>query len=266
LPVCETAWRGLLLLTEAGQLRGVPFQGRHLRLRYLADRTDVVALVDGLRGGVPLPSAPGTAHVLPRLRRTLGLPPGSPFPLGTCQDPRLLRIGMEVCHRRVPPEGADSGIAGFPVTGGPPLALEELPDAAERLGEPLALVYRVHELDSPPGAGQRRWVAKGDSLVAMLYRTAGANGGVATADLVADVDWRGLLRAARTGLGHEEWTRTPRRLELAPCPHCRSFRRMTLRIREATEPVCLDCERDTTGIPWPLAGYGQWLLGGVTPG
>lgn len=262
LTVYVTEWTGRLRITDGTEVRAVGFHGRYARLARPSDGTRLAELVVGLREGRPLSPVEHTGiRLAPRLRHVLGLAPGTPFPLATVQDPRILRIGMAVCHPPPPPDLATgTDIGDLPLLAGPPLGRRQLAAVARRLGEDLALVKRIHALDCPPGSGQRRWHSKGDAALAALFWLAVEHGGQAPRDAVTAGRWQRLRRAAGCCPQHAEWSKVTGGLRLRPCPHCDGRRRVPLVIREGYQPVCLDCERDTTGIRWPLQDYERWLL------
>ncbi len=122
--------------------------------------------------------------------------------------------------------------------------------------------------DAPRHPRQRRWCTKGDQRLARLLEVAAAHDGVVTRTTARRAGlpaFGHLIRAVRSSRAPREWTVGADRLQLRACPHCGSRRRVALATRECYEPVCSDCERDTTGIRWPLAEYAPWVLGATRP-
>lgn len=257
----RTEWSGTLVLHDGSDERAIPFGG--FSDRRGARKTRATGIVDDLRtGDIRRLRSPywQTSAARDLLRGALGVPAKDPMPVLTIRDPRLLRIAMAAVY---PPLRSQAGEGGDPAllrVVGAPLRPHELVELAEELSEPVELVQRVVSLNPPYGhAGQasRKWETKGDQAVERLCRLAGRRQGrLAIKDFDA-ATWADLRHAAiRCG---EDLFELPRReMVMAPCPHCGSFRRGYLNIREATEPVCWSCRCDVTGIRWPPKPYDRY--------
>lgn len=257
-PTVRTWWKGQLLLGQGTDAVAVPFKGtstRPLRRR----RLDESPVTQDLRAGRPLPGGPLSEQSPSRrrwLREALGVPLG-PVPLLTVRDPRLLRIGMAVLFPPLPRAAA----TGDGPAVADPLTIRQLPAAARRLGEPLALIKRVAAVtghhDHVPEA-QRPWQTPGDRAVADLYRDLTAAGGTLhRSDYSAD-RWAELRHAAKRCPPASMWTYPRGAIAIKPCPWCEAVAPVLLTIREATEPVCGNCRLDLTGIKWPAKPYDRY--------
>lgn len=267
-----TRWTGSLWLSGEQDVYGIPFAGQTVfysrRLR-----RDVHGVLAALRAGRPLPeesawfSSAGQAV----LRHVLAVPANQPMPLLRVHDTRGLRIGMEILYPPLrPAPGPDA--ADLPPLAGPQLTPRQLPAAARRLDEPLALVKRIActtgREQHLPGV-QRKWVTAGDQAVARLLHGVANRGEIRSRDHDS-ADWEALRHAAvrmntractgQTAPRDPVWSLRYGRLSIDPCLWCGRIRPLALLIREATEPVCAACRRDVTGILWPARPYDNYRL------
>lgn len=262
----DTTWTGTLLIHQGTDQRALPFAGTSARPTGSPHHA-LEEAVTALRAGTGLLASTWNNHDRrDQLRRALGVPPGEAMPALTIRDPRLLRIAMAVVYPPAPrtragdPDGQDGGI---PLLASPPLTPRQLPAAARRLGEPLALLKRVQATNPAAGyatGATRRWICSGDRDVNEACRLAAASDGTLYAADFPLTTWRLLQHAAKRSdkrlfqFGYGQMT-------LQPCPWCGSLNWLHLDIREATEPVCGHCRLDFSGIEWPADPYDQYAYG-----
>lgn len=130
---------------------------------------------------------------------------------------------------------------------------------AAQTGEPPALIERI--LTVHRTATRSVWRTRPQPTLATWYRLAWT-GAVDQArhDTHCDTTWASARNMFYAAPDRNEWSLGDNGYRLAPCPHCSSTRRSPASIPEPVGLVCIDCERDQAGFPWPLATYAHLLL------
>ncbi|MGY1679877.1 hypothetical protein [Geodermatophilus sp. SYSU D01176] len=247
-------WQGVFLLHDAEGTCQIPLAGATTPPLTPGVAELLLSMVEQLRAGVPFPST--SRQWLPDLRAALGITDGI-FRLSAVTDPRLLRLAMDICHPPMPSgtrNRRDADPTEVPRLAGPPMRPGQLPALARRLGEPLALLRRIHSLYvAAPTLGYPRWLHRPAPRLAAVFTAASPRTGIVRrADVPAEV-WLGaqlaLAGAARRFAA--DWELHSDRMVLRACGHCGSRRRVPLLLPEADGAVCLHCRHDRADVPWP---------------
>ncbi len=238
----QLRWQGTIRITALSRSFEIPFSGIYVTgtITKVAQRVEEV--IQLMRTGVLFDEidVPRLRDVKPSVARALGIP-SQTFNLGTCPDPRLLRIGMLIVQN---PELEDAEIA-------------------RSSGEPELLVARVREGVKTRPYGNK-WVRNESAKRTNWFKMAAANGGVVTLSqlhLSGKIEWaQNLYRTRADSLNMDDWmTSGPGAAQIASCEYCQSRRRSSSRLFGPVGLVCLDCHLDQTGLLWPAEPYDKWL-------
>ena len=228
---------GIVALPFSGSFeyrRVAPGRGvRHVERRH----EFLDALIDGIPYAEIDVAAPHANR--PRVAKLLKIEDG--HPIFTCTDPDIIRTAAALL-------AADSGVRDVPLPSG---------DAAF-----VEAVRRVHVDDR----SSRPWTTSVAPLHAAMYELAADDGSTTVAEIVERCD-------TTPGTVHTEFAKLRRRdpnwtslrkkgYRLVPCPNCGSHNRRPATIAEIHGLVCLNCEHDEAGVPWPLDRYGDFIAGG----
>ena len=259
----DTTWSGKMVIHQGSDQRTISFNGSATRPAGRR-RHGVHDAVTALRTGIaPKGSVWARPERRRQLRYALGVPPGGPMPVLSIRDPRLLRIAMAVIYPPLPKSSTTQDTTAVPRLAGPPLTPRQLPAAARRLGEPLALLKRIQATNQPAGqanGASRQWLLKEDRTIERVCRLAAERGGTLESGDFAVDSWT-LLRHAAKRCDPRLFEFKYGEMTMQPCKWCGGLDRLHLAIREATEPVCGDCRKDLTGIEWHAIPYDRYAYG-----
>lgn len=235
-------WRGTLKISSFSNTFEIPFSGSFATGTAMKVDERVQATIKLLGQGIPI-----TEMEIPQMRelkssvaQAMGIE-SRRFNLGSCLDPRILKIGVFVINQ---PTMTDAQIG-------------------IHFDEPELLISRIREsfLRQPFGS---RWVSSPSVVKSNWFYTASLNQGLVTqAELLklGSSNWvDNFCKMKRTALKSDAWLgMAGMSAQLAPCEYCGSFRRSTSRLFEPVGMICLDCHLDEAKLNWPSDPYDQWL-------
>jgi hypothetical protein len=221
--------------------------------RPLRRRTE---LIERLRAGDPVRGERGVVgdELLPGVAALLGIS-ATRFPLGMCDDPALLRLGMAVAFPVDPPTSVRGRRRQW-------LKLASDPELKETFADPETLIRRIWDLHSPPGPRHNYWLRQSGEIMSRALIVASQNDGRLSSDLL-EHPWRNTRIMLRDkGDRSEPWDFSVwGEMTLRPCPFCGGLARAPMRIYEAVGLLCLapSCRRDSTGVRWPADPYDKYI-------
>lgn len=238
----ELRWKGTIRITSLSHAFEIPFSGVYLTgaVTKVAERVKDVIKLMGL--GVPFDEIknPQMRSLKPSVARALGMP-SQTFNLGTCPDPRILRIGVLIAQN---PKLGDAEIA-------------------QKTIEAELFIARVRKgLETRPFGS--KWVRNESEMRSAWFKIASNNLGVVTQDHLLKVgkeSWVQNIYHLRVGsLTKKEWVPISKETaQLVPCAFCNSRLRSSSRMFEPIGYICLDCHLDQAGLLWPSEPYDKWL-------
>jgi hypothetical protein len=264
---------GLRVRDDDGQVWEVRVEGQHRLGSALQTGARVYAALQAMHAGVPLRQTFGAGwrDWMPLARQALTGTPAAGSVLVNVTDPRLLRLGMAICHPLLPEPDWDA--CGHPTTPetmprmtSPPLTQRQRARRARDLGESPALLHRLADLyGTRHGRKIGAWLPSPSPVLARLVDQAAKPVHVGTLSALPPAARDGLLEISRrpgtntraaegstSGASGDVWVQVP------ACHWCGSRRRMVLGLREPVGLVCRACRRDDAGEIWPARPYGRY--------
>jgi hypothetical protein len=258
---------GLRVRDDDGQVWEIRVEGEHRLGSALQTGARVYAALQAMHDGVPLRQTFGAGwrDWVPIARQALTGSPAAGSVLVNVTDPRLLRLGMAICHPLLPEPDWDAcdhptTPETVPCMTGPPLTPRQRARRARDLGETPTLLHRLADLY---GTGHGRkigaWLPSPSPVLTRLVDQAAVKPvHVNTLSALPPAARSELLEITRrpTATGNHAagvWVQVPR------CRWCGSRRRMLLGLREPDGLVCRRCRRDDAGERWPADPYDRYL-------
>lgn len=236
------SWNGILKISTLSNSFEIPFSGSYVVGSITKVEERVLSTIALMGKGIPIRAIemPQMRELKSSVAQALGQESRN-FNLGSCLDPRILKIGVFVINQ---PEMSDEEIGIY-------------------FDEPKLLIARIREsfMTQPFGC---RWVNSASVIKSNWFHIAGQNQGrVTQIDLLklGSSNWiQNLSKMRIWALKTESWLPSGQMsAQLAPCEYCDSFRRSASRLFEPVGMVCLDCHLDEAGLLWPSDPYDQWL-------
>lgn len=236
------SWSGTFKISTLSNVFEIPFSGSFIAGAVTKIEERVQESISLMGEGIPISDieVPQMRALKASIAQALGIE-SRKFNLGSCLDPRILKIGVFVINQ-------------------PELTDEEI---GTHFNEPKLLIARIRESFTTQPFGPR-WISSASVTKSNWFYVASKNlGRVTQIELLklGSSNWiDNLAKMRRWALRTDSWLTTgDMSAQLAPCEHCGSFRRSTSRLFEPVGMVCLDCHLDEAGLLWPSDPYDQWL-------